>query len=111
MDAFIGLWAIVFALFVLNGFAAGIVAALYVWGGNQARRSRALTAAGITGLVPLVMALPAVLYQASTGETPVVALIVGFAMVCGLAMAISLPGAVIIARKLDGPGGAYRTFE
>ena len=111
METIIGIWAVGFSVFVLNGFAAGLAAALHVWRKDQPRRSRVLTAAGITALVPVVITLPAIYFEVSTGASAVVPVIVGFAFICGVTMAISLPGAVIIARKLDGPGEAYRAFE
>jgi len=111
MSAFIAIWAIVLFVVVLNGFAAGMAAILHVWRTRQPRRSRALTAAAITGLIPVVMSAPAVFAQATVGAVSVFGLIVGFAVVYGLTMAVSLPGALIIARMLEGPGGAYRAFE
>jgi hypothetical protein len=32
-------------------------------------------------------------------------------VICVVTMGASLPGAAIVARKLDGPGDAYRAFE
>jgi len=111
MSALIGIWAIAVFVVVLNGFSAGLTAFFHLWRSKQARRSRALTAAAITGLIPLVVAAPAVLTQTSNGTVSVVGFIVGFGVLSVLTMAVSLPGAVIIARKLDGPGDAYRAFE
>lgn len=111
MGMVIGIWVIVIILVLLNGFAAGVAAALHVWRSGQPRRSRAVTAAGITGLLPLVMVFPAAIEPAMRGTASVVGLIIGFIVLCGLSMAVSLPGAVIIARKLDGPGNAYQAFE
>lgn len=107
----IGLWTLLVGIIGLNGFAAGMVAVLHVWRSKRPRRSRVLIAATITGLVPAALAAPAMLVDMSSGMVAPVGLLIGIAVACVLAMAASLPGAVIVARKLDGPGDAYRAFE
>ena len=111
MAALIGIWSVLVFLVLLNGFAAGIAAALHVWRSKQPRRSRILTAAAVSGLVPAAIALPAMAADVSSGMVAPLGLLVGIAVICAIAMGASLPGAVIVARKLDGPGDAYRAFE
>jgi hypothetical protein len=111
MGSFLGIWIFLVFLVLLNGFAAGTAAVLHVWRSGQSRQSRAVTAAAITGLVPAIMMIPAIIAQGSFEVPSLVGSIVGIAVLCGLTMAVSLPGALIIARKLDGPGNAYAAFE
>lgn len=111
MTAWIGLWTLVFFTVLLNGFAAGVAAALHVWRPEQLRRSRVLTAAAVAGLIPAMIAVPPMLMDISVGARAPFGLVLGVAVISVVAMAASLPGAVIIARKLDGPGNAYTAFE
>ena len=111
MGAVTGIWVVFVFLVLLNGFAAGMAAVLHVWRSGQRRRSRIVTAAALTGLVPTVMIFPAVFEQELAGGAQLAGMIVGMGMMFGLSTVVSLPGAVIIGRRLDGPGDAYRTFE
>jgi MFS superfamily sulfate permease-like transporter len=111
MTPLIGLWTILVLIIGLNGFAAGMVAVLKGWRSKQSRRSRALTAAAVAGLFPAAIALPAMAVDVSAGSMAPLGLILGIAVICVVAMVASLPGAVIVARKLDGPGDAFRAFE
>ena len=111
MQAFIGLWALVFFTVLLNGFAAGVAAAFHVWRPRQPRRSRILTAAAVAGLIPAMIAVPTLLMDVSMGARAPFGLVLGVAVISVVAMVASLPGAVIIGRKLDGPGNAYTAFE
>jgi hypothetical protein len=111
MAALIGLWGIVVSLIFINGFAAGMVAILFAWRRSQRRGSRVLTAVVLTGLLPASMMVPALLAQASAGFESPAGMIIGTVGVFVLAMAGSLPGALIVARKLEAPGDEFRAFE
>ena len=107
MQALIGLWTLVLFIVLLNGFSAGVVAGLHVW----RRRQRILAAAAVAGLVPAAIAVPSRLIDISVGTQAPFALVVSIAVMSLVTMAASLPGAMIIARKLDGPGNAHMVFE
>lgn len=111
MTPLIGLWTVVVLIIGLNGFAAGMVAVLHIWRGKQSRRSRALTAAALAGLFPGLIAVAPMAVDMTTGARAPFGLIVGLVVLCAVAMAISLPAALIVARKLDGPGDAFKAFE
>ena len=84
---------------------------MHVWRRRQPRRSRILAAAAVAGLVPAAIAVPSRLIDISVGTQAPFALVVSIAVMSLVAMAASLPGAMIIARKLDGPGNAHMVFE
>lgn len=105
-------WSLVFWLVGINGFSAGAAAALHIWKGKVRLRTRVLLACGIAGLLPssLLVMIAAVedaggSLEAGMGFTIA---FVGSLLVTGL---VSLPGALIVSRKLAGPGDAWRSFE
>jgi hypothetical protein len=107
----VGLWAIFVSIVGLNGFAAGIVTVLYLWRRQQRRGTRVLAAVMLTALLPASLMAPGMLMSASAGATAPVGMLVGTAFLFAAAMVVSLPGALIVARKLEAPGDEFRAFE
>lgn len=103
-------WVGVTGLIGLNGFAAGIVAVLHEWRSSLRRASRIVVASTTSGLLPAsyFMVIPAAT-AAERGEFGVMAL--AGAVVFVIAAVASLPGAIVLARKLARPGDEFRTFE
>jgi len=97
----------------LNGFAAGMVASLSIWRRRMRRSARIVSASALAGLLPasiFVIAGASELFGTSASEESAVwAFVVGLVLI--VAAAVSLPGAIIVGRKLDRPGDEYRTFE
>ena len=111
MAALIGLWAILVSIIGLNGFAAGVVAVLHLWRPEQSRGGKVLFAVVFSGLLPTSLMIPSFLFAASVGTIAPVGMMIGAVVMFVLALVISLPGALIVARKLDAPGDHYRAFE
>jgi hypothetical protein len=109
-DFAIGIWAILISIVILNGCAAGVVAILHAWGSKMRRGGRALAAVLVTGLLPAAMILPGFFRTGVFGEESTV-VVLGLAMILVLSSVVSLPGALIVARKLEAPGDEFRTFE
>jgi hypothetical protein len=112
------LWAAVAALSIvtivgLNGFAAGAVAALHVWRVKLPRESRMFAASAAAGFLPATALICLAMAGSSQGELPggATELVVIFGVTFTAALVVSLPGAIIVGRKLDHPGEAHRTFE
>ena len=110
MEAFTAIWTILIAIIGLNGFAAGVAAVLHSRRAKQRRRARIVTAAAVTGLLPACVMIPPVLAQMSIGAEAPIALL-GTGAVFLVTMAVSLPGAAVVARRLEAPGEDYRAFE
>ena len=111
MTSLLGLWAIVISIIALNVFSIGIVAVLHLWRRRQSRGGKVLIAAVCTGLLPASLMVPSLLLSVSIGATAPAGLLIGAVVVFVAAMVVSLPGALIVARKLDAPGEDYRAFE
>jgi hypothetical protein len=110
----IGIWAIVIAIVAFNLCAAGVAAVLHAWRSKMRRRGRIVAAAAATGVLPastlIVAGLVEIGWPTSSPEEPLVVAL-AFALVMGLTMIVSLPGAFLVARKLESPGEDYRAFE
>ena len=110
METFSATWVILVLIVGLNGFAAGVVALLHAWRRTQRRRSRVLTAGAVAGSLPAVLLLPLMLLDISWEvEAPMA--FIGAGVFSAIAFVVSLPGAIVVARKLEGPGDAYKAFE
>ena len=110
MSDFIALgWMLIVTLVGLNGFAAGVVAVLHIWRRETRRRTRILLASVAGGLLPMSPLLAFAFGGEVTGVPLVLVIVAG--VFSAMAAAASLPGAVIVARRLEGPGDAVRAFE
>jgi hypothetical protein len=105
-------WLGIVGVIGLNGFAAGVAAALHLWQSRMRRAPRILLAAGVTGMLPASLILAMGLTDRSflMGEGPLV-MLAAFAMLFGPGAVLALPGAVVITRKLAQPNVDYRAFE
>jgi hypothetical protein len=103
-------WLAIVTVVGLNGFAAGVVALLHIWRHGMRRRTRILLAGAAAGLLLASPLLTFAFGEVNVSGEPLV-LVVLVVLMSAFAAAASLPGAVIIARKLEGPGGAFRAFE
>jgi len=111
-DMALTIWVIVVLVILLNGCAAGVVAILHVRGSKMRRGSRVATATAVTGFLPASMFIPfAISDVALTGSEEPLVIAIALVMSFGLAMVLSLPGALVMSRKLEAPGEEYRTFE
>lgn len=113
MEWVIGIWAILVSVIGFNLSAAGMVAILHAWGSKMRRGGRIMMAALVAGLLPasalIAVGLADTVWSSSPEEPFVMAL--AFGMVLAVATVVSLPGALIVARKLEAPGDDYRAFE
>jgi hypothetical protein len=106
-------WLSVVSLVGLNGFAAGVAAALHIWVGGMRRRRIAILASVVSGFLPASM----LVVTGGLGRRPVsffedpFVVAAAFAIALGFAALLSFPGATIVARKLDGHRDAVRAFE
>jgi len=114
MEWIIGVWAIAMVIIGFNLCAAGVAAILHAWRSKMRRPARVVAAAAVTGVLPastlIVAGLVEVGWRTSSSEEPFVAALV-FTLVMGLTMLASLPGAIIVSRKLEAPGDDFRVFE
>lgn len=113
MEWIIIIWLIVFSILVFNLCAAGVVAILHAWRSKMRRGGRIVTAAALAGFLPSSTFLAGGLVESltsSSSEEPFV-MALAFGMIMLIATVVSLPGALIVARKLDTPGDDFRTFE
>ena len=106
------IWVIVIWILVLNCCAAGVAAVLHIWHGTRRRGGRNVAAAALTALLNVCMFVPVVLTDpmAAQSEEPLVlgAVFLGLLAVTVL---VTLPGAIIVSRKLAAPGDEFRAFE
>lgn len=106
-SAVILIWLGFVSLIGLNGFAAGVVAILHAWRRKMRRGGRILLASAAAGSLPTSVIF--VIMMTESEELVVVAL--GLVMVLAVSGVLSLPGAMIVARKLERPGDQFRAFE
>jgi hypothetical protein len=103
-------WVAVTGFIGLNGFAAGVVAVLQAWRSGMRRGSRIFVASATSALLPAsyMIVIPAM--TGTSGEEFGI-MILSSAVIFAFATVVSLPGAIIVSRKLVQPGDEYRTFE
>ncbi len=110
MGAALGFWTLFVCLVGLNLCAAGVAAILHAWRKKMRRGARVMTATGVTAMLPGAIMIPAMLTEMAIGaEAPLA--IIGAGVVLVITAALSTPGALIVARKLEQPGDDYRAFE
>ena len=105
-------WFAIASIIGLNGFAAGLAAILHLWRRTMRRGARATMSAAVSGLLPASIFIPMAFTDREFvgGEGQIIAA-VGFATFWAVATAVSLPGSLIISRKLEAPGEEFRAFE
>lgn len=107
-----GLIAVFFGTVIVNGFAAGIVAYLYLGKRKGTVTARALHGAGITASIVLLMFSGALIDDMLTGDIETAVAFMAVAIIGCLAAVLSLPGAVIMARRLASvDSGVGSTFD
>jgi hypothetical protein len=111
MEPFIAIWTILVSIIGLNGFAGGVAAVLHTRRDKKRRRTRILTAAAMAGLLPACVMILPMLEAVSIGAEAPIALVIGVGGVFLMTMAVSLPGAIVVARRLEAPGEEYQAFE
>ena len=105
-------WVLFATAVGLNFVAAGAAAILHVWRSKARRSGRIAVAATVAGFFPASIMLAALgeqLVFGSGGEGGILLMVV--LAVFAVGGAVSLPLAVMVSRKLDGGGEAFREFE
>ena len=106
------IWVIAVLIVLLNGCAAGVVAILHARRATLRRGRRVMTAAAVTALLLASMFIPFALADfSSTGMEEPIVIGLTLAMVFAVSLVVSIPGALIVARKLEAPGEEFRAFE
>jgi hypothetical protein len=103
-------WIGIVILVGLNGFAAGAAAILHLWRSRLARGTRSMLAAALAGALPASFLIVIPMADSGMGE-PFAVFLLAFAVVLAGATAVSLPGAIIVSKKLEKPGEEFRAFE
>ncbi|KRA83109.1 hypothetical protein [Altererythrobacter sp. Root672] len=111
MQIIYSVWIILVVAVGLNGFAAGVAAALSVWGPAWKRPSRILVAAASAGFLPFGVLIPATFLELSSGMKESTYLALGFGVMFVIATVVSLPGAIVVSRKLERPSDDFLAFE
>ena len=95
--------AVILALIVLavllNGFAAGIVAFLHFGRGRLAGRHRVLLASLASGLVFLALIMLILIANSKLDEEPA-ELVAVMAIIVAVTSGVSLPGALLMSRRM-----------
>lgn len=109
--AIVSLLFFAFGIVLVNGFAAGAAAALYLWRRQWSRGRRNFLSVSLTGLV-LVLMTGSIMISSNSG-----ALESGFLMSFlfiffgGGGAVVSLPGAIAMTRKIERGPSYGDTFE
>lgn len=99
---------LVFGALMLNGFAAGAVAALYYWRGNRSRTKRALAGALASGITSAGSLSGALIGGDSSDYLPGTLGLALTAIVCAM---VALPGAFLMSRKIAATDVVGDTFR
>lgn len=103
-------WVVFVCASMLNGASAGVAALLHCWLSRFGRGARILSAALAAGALPASMLIVVPLADPETAGQPSY-WITAVALVFAVGGAASLPGAILVTRKLARPGEDYRAFE
>jgi peptidoglycan/LPS O-acetylase OafA/YrhL len=105
------IWIGAVSIIGLNGFAAGVSAALYIWGKRIRRGGRIMLAAFAAGSIPAAMIAGIGLSEEGfSGEGSMIVVFV-FGVFVAVGAVVSLPGAILVARGLERPGDDFKAFE
>jgi cytochrome bd-type quinol oxidase subunit 2 len=110
-DTATAIWVIVIFIIALNGAAAGVVAAFHAWQSRMRRGQRIVAAATASGVLSGAWLIPFALSAESTNSEEPMIIVLVFVAFIGVGTLVSLPGALIVGRKLDSPGDIHRAFE
>ncbi len=101
----------IFAIILLNGFAAGMAAAIYLKRREWPRSRRILIAVALAGLIPVLMFSGVALF--SPGSVEETGLVIGFLLLVfgGGGALVSLPGAIMMSRMVERGPSLGDTFE
>ncbi len=100
MTMLIGAFMIVGGIIILNGFAAGIVAALHFWGRNYTVAGRAAWGALASGVATVVMLAGAMFAESQGGRDGVAVATALFIFIVLAGFLVALPGAYVLSRKI-----------
>lgn len=108
----VGAWIFIVLAVLMNGCSGGVAAVLHRRRHTFRRAGRIATSALVTGLISTSMILPVASVDPQWADSggPLI-LVLALAAVLAIATLICVPGAFLIARRLEGPGDEYRTFE
>jgi hypothetical protein len=113
MEWIVGVWSTIAGLIGLNLCAAGAVAILHAWRSETQSARRTVAAAAAAGFVPTSIIVAIGVSEETWGgsaEEPVI-VVLACLMIQLIATVVSLPGALIVGRKLRGSRAEYRVFE
>jgi hypothetical protein len=103
-------WVVFVSALMLNGTSAGVATLLHCRFGRFGGGARMLFAAFIAGALPASILIVIRLADPGSGGQSV-SWVVAVAVTLAVSGAVSLPGAVLVTRKLARPGDDYRAFE
>ena len=104
----VGAIFLLFGAVILNGFAAGVAAALYLRDPNQTRGSRIAWSVLISGIAFISLFTGVFLVDLADG--PVVSML-ALLVLGAMGTVVSLPGAIIMSRKIEAVSTVGRTFD
>lgn len=109
---------VLFAVIVLaavvsfNLCAAGVAAVLHAWRSKMRRGGRTVLASAVAGFLPASSIMAIGILGSPENITQDAAVYAAIFGICfAVATLVSLPGAIIVARKLEAPGNDHRAFE
>ena len=103
--------ALVFAAILLNGFAAGVAAALFLWRRKGSRALRTTQAALASGIAVAMLFSGVLLDEMSYGVEGPLVLFVSMLVFVGVGSAIAVPGALVMSRKIETGQDVGDTFR
>ncbi|MBO9519075.1 MAG: hypothetical protein J7493_13495 [Porphyrobacter sp.] len=95
----------------MNGFSAGVAAVQFLWPSGRRRGARVLIAVTWAALVAIGWSIPLMPAKIAGGSTPVVYYVMATGFLFAFIMILSLPGALIVSRKLERQSAPIRAFE
>ena len=103
-------WVIFVIVLALNASSAGVAALLHCWPGRFGRGGRIVLAGLVAGSLPASIMIVVPLAQGGAGGQTAY-WILASGLVFAVAVGLSLPGAIVVTRRLARPGEDYRAFE
>ena len=106
----VAIWAIALFVIILNGCAAGIAAFLHVRR-KMGRGGKVVGAIFGSGLLTAGIFIPAMISDFTMQAEGALIIVLALLAIFVVAAFVSLPGALVITRRLEAPGDEYRAFE
>jgi hypothetical protein len=108
----VGIWLLFVAVVALNGVAGTAAAMQHALRSKQSRGGRTFLASAIAGFLAASSIVAIAILGTAEGEpqAPMV-LVAVFGMCFAVATLVSVPGAIVVANKLEAPGDDFRAFE